>query len=591
MPVNYTVTNTNFSGSDLDYILLRRDIFHDGTMWAWGMNTAGQLGNNTTVSKSAAVNTSGGGNTWEALAITFPFAAGIKSDGTLWTWGSGTYGRLGSGSTASRSSPGTIAGAGTNWEEVSVAGGAYGAAIKNDGTLWTWGRAQLGQLGDGTIVNKSSPVTVAGGFTDWLKVSCGYTTAAAVRDNGTLWTWGSNLHGQLGNSSLATGGAGDSRSSPITTTGGGTTWKDVSGGLNFFVALKTDNTAWAWGINSFFNLGDGTTVSKSSPVSVIGGAVWRNVAAGAFHAAGVRLDGTLWTWGRGTYGALGSNATTHNTSPVTVTGGGTNWKTVSCGGQVTAAIKTDGTLWTWGYNVNGELGSNSTASRSSPALVDVGVTNLSNNLEFINNWKEIALGYHPSNFTNNSSLGISEDVTNWPIIKAYTVPGSYTETIPEGQTSVIIEIWGAGGGSGYSATPGSYGGGGGAGAYVKSYYSTLGQVGKTISLTVGTGGTAGTNIANGGTGGTTTASTNTFTITTMTASGGLGGVSAPGGAAGAGGSTATGGNVQNTTGAAGASYTGGVGTYGRTRAAYGNGASGQPGATVGGDGAIIIIYQ
>ena len=211
---NYTI--------DLDDVLMRRDLISDGTLWTWGSNGSGRLGDGTTVSKSSPETTAGGGTNWKQVACGALTTAAIKTDGTLWTWGSNGSGRLGDGSTTARSSPGTTAGGGTTWKLVAC-GTTHTAGIKTDGTLWTWGGNTYGQLGDGATVSKSSPGTTAGGGTNWKQVYCGDDHIVAIKTEGTLWTWGKNHVGQLGTGDTT------SRSSPGTTVSTVTTWKTISG--------------------------------------------------------------------------------------------------------------------------------------------------------------------------------------------------------------------------------------------------------------------------------------------------------------------------------------------------------------------------
>jgi len=258
----------------------------------------------------------------------------VKTDGTLWTWGAGSNGRLGDNSTVSRSSPGTTAGGGTNWCQVS-GGPQHTAAVKTDGTLWTWGCNNAGQLGTNSTVSRSSPGTTAGGGTDWCQVSSGGSHTAAVKTDGTLWTWGCNDAGRLGDNSTV------NRSSPVTTAGGGTTWCQVSAASLFTTAaVKTDGTLWTWGYNAQGRLGDNSITSRRSPGTTAGGGTtWCQVSSGSSHTAAVKTDGTLWTWGVNTSGELGDNSIVNRSSPGTTAGGGTTWCQVSGGGSHTAAIR------------------------------------------------------------------------------------------------------------------------------------------------------------------------------------------------------------------------------------------------------------
>jgi alpha-tubulin suppressor-like RCC1 family protein len=211
----------------LDGRMLRNDGIIS-RVWTWGMNSSGQLGDGTVTSRSSPGTTAGGGTNWSSVSIGQQHSAAIKTDGVLWTWGNNACGRLGDSTITARSSPGTIA-SGTNWSSVS-SGLYHTAAIKTDGTLWTWGSNAYGRLGDGTTTYRSSPGTTAGGGTNWSSVSGGQSHTAAVKTDGTLWTWGNNACGRLGDSTIT------ARSSPGTTAGGGTNWSSVSSS-NFTVAI------------------------------------------------------------------------------------------------------------------------------------------------------------------------------------------------------------------------------------------------------------------------------------------------------------------------------------------------------------------
>jgi alpha-tubulin suppressor-like RCC1 family protein len=259
------------------------------------------------------------------------------------------------------------------------------ADLFREGGLWTWGANSSGRLGNfATTGNTSTPVTTFSGGTDWKQVSAANFHTAAIKTNGTLWTWGNTALGRLGNA-FGTGDTTVNRCTPVTTFAGGTDWKQASVNTNQTAAIKTDGTLWLWGSNSYGQLGDNTTTNRSIPVTTfVGGNNWKQVGGGGVHAAAIKTNGTLWTWGRNDDGQLGINlsgATTGRTTPVTTFAGGTNWKQVDCGGgNHTVAIKTDGTLWTWGRNGYGQLGDNTTINRSTPVTTFAGGTN----------WKQVA---------------------------------------------------------------------------------------------------------------------------------------------------------------------------------------------------------
>ena len=343
-------------------------------LWLWGFGSSGQLGNNTIGRTSSPVQTIAGGMNWKQVSCGSTHTACVKTDGTLWLWGSGGSGELGDNTVVGKSSPVQTITGGTNWAQVAC-GNSYTAAIKTDGTLWLWG-ANSGQLGDNTVVGKSSPVQTITGGTDWRQVSCGvFSHTAAVKTDGTLWLWGPNNFGRLGD------GTASARSSPVQTVTGGTNWAQVACGRLHTLAVKTDGTLWAWGLNTTGQLGDNTAIAKSSPVQTItGGTNWKQVSCGYTHTACVKTDGTLWLWGSGGSGELGDNTVVGRSSPTQTITRGSTWKQVALGYDYTACIKADGTLWMWGRNQLGQLGNNTLTSRSSPVqTIALGFT-----------WKQVA---------------------------------------------------------------------------------------------------------------------------------------------------------------------------------------------------------
>ena len=360
-------------GVDLGKTLIEKDYlisvypnilnqFDTPMLMGWGYNSSGQLGDNTTVTRrSSPVQTIAGGTNWKQVSISGYTTAAIKTDGTLWLWGSGYGGQLGDNTDVGKSSPVQTVTFATNWKQVAC-GLSHKAAIKTDGTLWTWGYVSTGYngLGDNTNVSKSSPVQTIAFGTNWKQVSAGYYSTAAIKTDGTLWIWGYNYRAELGDNTTT------SRSSPVQTIAGGTNWKQVSISGYTTAAIKNDGTLWTWGYNYNGQLGDNTRTSRSSPVQTIaGGTNWKQVSAGYYSTAAIKTDGTLWIWGDGFYGNIGDNTDVGKSSPVQTVTRGTNWKQVSCGYGI-AAIKTDGTLWTWGNNNGGNLGDNTATNRSSP---------------------------------------------------------------------------------------------------------------------------------------------------------------------------------------------------------------------------------
>ena len=332
-------------------------------MWGFGSNSNGELGLGDIANRSSPTQI-GSLFEWQIIANGNGHALGIKDTGSLWSWGASNQGGLGIGGDPAikYSSPVQI-GALTDWLSVS-AGNNFSLFYRNDGTLWSCGDGINGATGLGTTTDYSSPVQI-GALTDWIEnISCGYSSVAATKSDGTLWTWGRNADGQCGIGNTTT-----PQNSPVQV-GALTNWDVVSSGGEHVAALKTDGTIWTWGANPYGQLGDGTITGTSSPNQVGALTDWVQISAGGNHCAGIRSGGTLWTWGRNAFGNLGQNNLTSYSSPVQV-GALTDWANVECYQGYTIATKTDGTLWAvGGRNFAGELGlGTSDIGRSSPVQI------------------------------------------------------------------------------------------------------------------------------------------------------------------------------------------------------------------------------
>jgi alpha-tubulin suppressor-like RCC1 family protein len=294
-------------------------------------------------------------------AGTWPVPPSIK----LYSWGDNTYGQLGLNNTTSYSSPKQISS--DIWSSVSSFGRSRNTlAIKTNGTLWSWGLNDFGQLGLGNTINYSSPKQI-GALTGWLKVSCGNYTGFAIKTNGTMWVWGGDpqAYGTLGLGNTT------SYSSPKQL-GSLTNWSGVASGFKATIAVKTDGTLWTWGNNIFGSLGLNNTTNYSSPKQVGALTSWLKVACGYANMFAIKTDGTLWAWGDNVAGQLGLGNTNYYSSPKQV-GSLTNWSSISVGTGAnrgySLSTKTDGTLWSWGPNQNGRLGLGNTTTYSSPKQV------------------------------------------------------------------------------------------------------------------------------------------------------------------------------------------------------------------------------
>ena len=352
-------------------------------LWGFGRGDFGMLGQNNTVSYSSPVQLPGN-PVWEKVYWgnnQNEYVLAVKSDNTLWSWGNNEEGVIGDNSNAHRSSPTQIPG--TTWSKSFTGSQRSALAVKTDGTMWTWGSNSHGQLGlnQATSLDVSSPVQIPG--TTWTTTEdkvkrMGNYHVAFIKTDGTLWAWGSNYYGNLGQNQGPSqlGNA----SSPIQIPG--TTWSVVSCMRSGMAATKTDGTLWTWGRAAYGFLGqNSSTVDRSSPTQVPG-TNWRTISA-AYGACATKTDGTLWMWGRNSYrGILGQNDTVDYSSPVQVPG--TTWDKAEF--RFTAiATKTDGTMWGWGDNSYGRLGLNDEVQRSSPVQLP-GFTNPVNFSTGRRNW-------------------------------------------------------------------------------------------------------------------------------------------------------------------------------------------------------------
>ncbi len=329
----------------------------DGTLWAWGANSIGQLGERTFGDENRPVRIGSG---YGAISAGTTHSLALKTDSTLWAWGSNEAGQLGDGTFVTRNEPLQI---GVGYTAIAAVNGypfyqqSHSLALKSDGTLWAWGGNGSGQLGDGTVVNKNRPVLIGSGF---AAIDAGAQYTIALKEDGTLWAWGA-----LGN--------GTYYFTPEWLSSG---FIAIAAGYNHFLALKSDRTIWAQGRNGSYQLGDGSQIDKYNLVRI--GSGYAAIAAGGSteymfyvygdygHSLALTIDGKLRAWGDNFYGQLGDGSNIDRNTPKEI---GSGYATISAGGQHSLALKTDGTLWAWGANFWGQLGDGSYEDKNAPVQI------------------------------------------------------------------------------------------------------------------------------------------------------------------------------------------------------------------------------
>ena len=277
----------------------------DGSLWAWGLNQYGYVGDGTTTMRNTPVKVM---DNVISLAAGKDHSLAVKADGSVWAWGSNRYGQIGDGTTTTYESE-VKYGAGAvikenndRLEPVKIldnaayveAGGEHSFAIKMDGSLWAWGANYYGQLGDGTNTTRSLPVKI---MDDVVSVTAGEHHSLAVKKDGSVWAWGWNWGGEVGD------GTKENRNTPVRIMDN---VENVGTGWHCSFAVKTDNSLWAWG-NGYDD--------KLIPVKIMDNI---SFAAGEHHFLIVRTDGSLWAWGMNDWGSVGDGTTTYREEPVKI---------------------------------------------------------------------------------------------------------------------------------------------------------------------------------------------------------------------------------------------------------------------------------
>jgi alpha-tubulin suppressor-like RCC1 family protein len=450
-----------------------------GTVWDWGSNASGQLGNGTNTASNTPVAVSvptgvtaiaGGGG-----ALGYGHSLALKSDGTVWAWGNNAEGQLGNGTICTTSQ---LCGVATPAQVIGLtgvtaiaAGDAHSLALKSDGTVWAWGNNASGQLGNGTfctptICGTATPVQVSG-LTNVTAIASGAEHSLALTSDGTVWAWGQNTQGQLGN---GTTGNGTTAPYGIATPGqvsGLTGVTAIAGGGWHNLALTSNGTVWAWGLNREGQLGNGiidttypygsnTPVQASVPTGVTA------IAGGYTHSLALKSNGTVWAWGENDYGELGNGTYSSCTAPpcgiaTPAQVSGLTGMTAIAGGAY-HSLASNGTVWAWGANSAGQLGNGTNNTSNIPVAVS-GLTGVAaiagggfHSLALVIQTITVTVNTAPTgqSFTVDGTTYTTAQTFHWAPGSSHTLATSSPQG--SGSTQYVFQSWSDGGAASHTVT-------------------------------------------------------------------------------------------------------------------------------------------
>ena len=335
-----------------------------GAIWCWGRNSENQLGTPAGAFSTVPVAVARLGSEIQSFSAGAEHTCAIKKNGAVWCWGLNTTdGRLGDGSTAPRSAP--VKAAGLDAEVVQLAAGdTHTCALKKDGTLWCWGGNASGQLGDLSVAERHAPVQVTRMGNTVIAVSAGRSHTCALKKDGTVWCWGDNINGQLGMTPSA------SVLTPSQVAGLSGTVVQISSGPNHTCVTKKDRTAWCWGDNATGQLGDQTLEARHTPVRVLLDSGVSRIGTGAFHGCALDVKGSVWCWGQNAAGQLGNGTDAPSGAPVRVKfPQRTQLVSLGVGERFSCALTAVGAILCWGDNAFGQIGCGAPLKREIPTLV------------------------------------------------------------------------------------------------------------------------------------------------------------------------------------------------------------------------------
>lgn len=314
----------------------------DGELWCWGQGFAGQLGTGATPGTSPPTRV-GAASDWTQVSTEGELTCGLRGGGDLWCWGNNYEGALGTGVINQRFPTPQQVSAGVVWKVVET-GDFRACAIRSDDTLWCWGSNTKGGLGIGSLVNEPRPVQV--GTSTWSSVTVGFSTTCGIRTDGSAWCWGDNYLGQVGD------GTTTRRTAPVPVMPG-TTWQAIDVGYEHTCAVSSTLAVWCWGRNSEGQVGDGSVADRNLPVVVAAPPITQ-VTTGAFHSCGRTTAGDLWCWGDASRGRIAGFDQVSLRAPAQLVAPPAT--AVTAGGSTTCAIDAASHLFCTGSNNSGQAG-------------------------------------------------------------------------------------------------------------------------------------------------------------------------------------------------------------------------------------------
>jgi len=336
----------------------------DGSMWCWGTNYLGELGDGTRISTSSPVRVAFLGNDVAGIAVGQAHTCALKTDGTLRCWGYNVDGELGVGTTTDATSPLQVTTLGNSVSKV-AAGYSHTCATDRDGSLWCWGGNAEGEVGDGTMKTRSQPVQVTPPGMRVISFALGAWHTCIVDFTGSTWCWGDNTSGELGIAMTGVPGL-----TPTRVSGLPAEMLEIAAGAGHTCAIAKDGTLWCWGRNRYGELGDGTMSDRTLPVRVKAfGSTVAAVTARYYHTCAIATERSLWCWGWGGSGQLGNGALGSSSNPVQVPLFGEKVTQAAAGESYTCARTEDGALWCWGGNGPGVLGDGTGTDMLAPTRV------------------------------------------------------------------------------------------------------------------------------------------------------------------------------------------------------------------------------